>query len=86
MKHIKGLDANRRRLSVAEAKHLISEATPLDADFPALCAKLGIAPRDKYRPVLTNYPNMPEIDEYWTISRDEFVKLAEAHKLFVETA
>lgn len=58
--------------------------TFIDADFPALCARLGIVPTNKFRPVRTDYPNMPEIDEHWTIAHDEFVKLAALHGLFVE--
>jgi len=109
------------RLTVAEAKRLISDAAPrgeavdiyavvddqgnidfdgpietrlnknanitgqyIDRDFQGLCEELGIVIRDKHRPLRTDYPNMSNVDEYWTIAHDEFVRLAALHGLLVE--
>lgn len=48
----------------------------LDGDFLETCKQVGIQPRMKYRPVMTDYTGAKYQDETYTIAHDEFVKMA----------
>ena len=48
----------------------------LDADFPDLCKRLEIAPRNKWRPVFQDYNGSETHDLIYTITHDELAKLA----------
>lgn len=106
--------ADDGRITIAEAKRLILDASPLedainvyaqvdddgsidlngpiettlakdvniherhlDASFPALCHDLGIRPRWKYNPAQTDYSGVVNMDPFYSISHDEFVRVAE---------
>lgn len=58
-------------------------ASHLDHDFLATCNDLSIRPRMKYRPVITDYAGNVSQDGYYTITHDEFVRLAELFGLLV---
>lgn len=66
-------------LTVGEPRDTCIHADFIDVDFPALCQQQGISPRNKYRPLFTDYSGAAEQDAYYTITHDEFVKLV---KLF----
>ena len=59
-------------------------ASHLDNDFYATCNALGIRPRMKYRPVITDYAGNVSQDGFYTIAHNEFVKIAELFGLQVE--
>lgn len=59
------------------------QAAFLDNDFLATCNALGIRPRMKYRPVITDYAGKVDQDAFYTIAHDEFVRLAELFGLLV---
>lgn len=70
-------------LTVAEPRDTCIQAAFIDVDFPALCQQQGISPRHKYRPVFTDYSGSAEQDAYYTITHDEFVKLAKLYRAAV---
>jgi hypothetical protein len=52
------------------------QALHLDNDFAETLKQLGILPRMKYRPVMTDYSGAEYQDETYTIAHDEFVTIA----------
>lgn len=63
-------------LRIGEPGDACIHADFIDRDFLGLCQQQGIAPRQKYRPLFTDYPGTVDQDAYYTITHDEFVKLA----------
>lgn len=46
----------------------------LEQDFVSVCRKLGIKPRNKYRPGFEDFSWSSKTEEYYVISHDEFVR------------
>jgi hypothetical protein len=52
------------------------QALHLDDDFAETLKQLGILPRMKYRPLMTDYTGGPYQDDTYTIAHDEFATIA----------
>jgi hypothetical protein len=63
-------------VEIREEKNVSVFATYIDGDFPKACEQLGIVPRWKYRPTITDYNGDRSQDDRYTISHDEFCKYA----------
>ena len=58
----------------------------IDRDFLSMCEQLSIQPRMKYRPMFTGYSWKSSVDDtLYTITHNEFVRLAELFGLLVVT-
>jgi hypothetical protein len=71
-------------VTMGEPVNTCFQAQFIDIDFLPICQQQGITPRHKYRPVFTDYPGTVEQDAYYTITHDEFVKLAKLYDTTVE--
>lgn len=71
-------------LTVGELHETCIYAEFIDGDFLAICQQQGITPRHKYRPRFTDYSGAAEQDGNYTITHDEFVKLASLYGATVE--
>lgn len=59
------------------------QALHLEGDFVDTCKQLGIQPRMKHRPAITDYNGAKSQDDIYTIAHDEFVRFAELFNLSV---
>lgn len=58
-------------------------APHIDGDFGPLCAQLGILPRMRFRPAITDYKGGGSDDDVYSVTADELTKLAGAYGLDV---
>lgn len=70
-----------------EARREECRAPYLEADFPGLLQSLGIVPRHKWRPHITQYAGGNDYDDLqYTVTRDEAQRIAEAFGVSLDAA